>query len=172
MPDRKCMVGNQSQAGDGHKAGADPQQMGGAPKHLSHGLRMAADPHDARGVQTHLGFQHRWNLEQVVGGGVEEKEAHRRACPHQGDQPRLILEIPQADSVIPVAKEVSNQQGCRRNAHCSKEKPPSPFPDPPSPPCPHGGSPAVQHSEAQQQRGHHPTAVMRGGAHGVPVVKQ
>ena len=102
------MVGDQAGAGGHHEAAADPEQVGGAPEDLAHGLGMAADADDAGGIKPHLGLEHCRDFQQVVGGWIKKQKADRGAGPHHGHDPGLVLEIPEAHAVVAMGQEVAD----------------------------------------------------------------
>ena len=108
MPDGKQMVCDQPSAGHQHEAASDPEGMAHAPENLPDSLRVSADPDDAGGVEPHLRLQHRRDLEQVVGGWVQEQETDGCHDPDGGHHPRHPLDIPDPDSVIAVSQEVAD----------------------------------------------------------------
>ena len=129
--------------------------MAEAPEHLAHRLGVATNPDNPAAIEPHLGFQHRWNLQQVVGGGIKEKKTHGGKHPHKGHDPGQFLQVPEPQAVVAVGKEITHQQHRRRNAQGGKQQPPGPGADLCFPPGPQGRPTAVNHCEAQEQGQHH-----------------
>ena len=105
MPDGEEVMADQAHAGDQHETAADPEGVGEAPENLPDGLGMPADADDPRGIKTNLWLQHRRDLQQVVGGWIEEEEADGGSDPDEGNHARDALEIPQPNTVVAVGQE-------------------------------------------------------------------
>ena len=165
MPDGEEVMADQAHAGHQHEAAADPEGVGEAPEDLPDGLGMAADADDPRGVKTHLRFQHRRDLQQVVGGWIEEEKTDGGSDPHERNHPRHALEIPQPHPVVAMGQEPSDHHHGRGNAGCREDQAPGPCSDHGLSPAAQGSTTAVNHGKQDQQHQHHDAAVV-GGGHG------